>query len=110
MADIIHSVGKRDIADLLSDITLHQLSVALFPKNRKKTESRSVALLAYYSFSLNTTSLQSSVKKLCPRLSSKGRVGEATQTISFLLALCSRKQINGYTNKKQGNHPSLIIV
>ena len=101
ISDITHI--KRDMGDLLSDISLHQLSVALSVKNRKRVESRCVALLAYYSFSLNSPSLQSSVVKLGPQFSSKGRIREATRAIHFLLALCGRKHFNGCTKQKQGN-------
>ena len=94
---------KRDMGDLLSDISLHQLSVALSVKNRKRAESRCVALLAYYSFSLNSPSLRSSVMKMSPHLSSKERICEATRAIHFLLALCGRKHFDGCTKQKQGN-------
>ena len=94
---------KRDMGDLLSDISLHQLSVALSVKNRKRAESRCVALLAYYSFSLNSPSFRSSVMKMSPQLSSKERICEATRTIHFLLALCGRKHFNGCTKQKQGD-------
>ena len=94
---------KRDMGDLLSDISLHQLSVALSVKNRKRAESRCVALLAYYSFSLNSPSLRSCVMKMSPYLSSKERICEATRAIHFLLALCGRKHFDGCTKQKQGN-------
>ena len=108
ISDITHI--KRDMGDLLSDISLHQLSVALSVKNRKRVESRCVALLAYYSFSLNSPSLQSSVVKLGPQFSSKGRIREATRAIHFLLALCGRKHFNGCTKQKQGMMIMIAVI
>ena len=110
---------KKDRINLLSDITLHQLSLALsqnnnnkstdnnghssFNKKRnRKNDARCVGLMAYYSFSLNSPGGRVSVSKLCPELSRKGKSKEASTAICFLLTLCSRNILNGFETLYEG--------
>ena len=128
----------KDMIDRLSDITLHQLSIALLQKrtvdrkeelekqegavtapersqgsidsttlknvplrNIQKNITRCVALLSFYSFSLNSPIVKQKIILLSPECSRKGKMKEASSIICFLLSLCSKKYLNGRSKRKQ---------
>jgi hypothetical protein len=95
---------KRDIVEQVADMTLHQLSIALSQKKSRKSEARCVALLGFYSLSMNNMGSKSSVLLLSPKLSKKGKGRASVGTICFLLSIASTKYINGNKNGNQGTN------
>lgn len=95
---------KRDIVEQVADMTLHQLSIALSQKKSRKSEARCVALLGFYSLSMNNMGSKSSVLLLSPKLSKKGKGRASVGTICFLLSIASTKYINGNKNGNQGKN------
>jgi hypothetical protein len=100
--------SKRDIVEQVADMTLHQLSIALSQKKSRKSEARCVALLGFYSLSMNNMGSKSSVLLLSPKLSKKGKGRASIGTICFLLSIASTKYINGNKNGNQGMNRSAL--
>lgn len=96
------TMAKKDLMEQVSGITLNQLSIALSQKNNRKSEARCVALLSFYSLSINTIGAKSSILLLSPKLSKKGKSRDAFATICYLLTLTSKKHLDGNKKKCQG--------
>jgi hypothetical protein len=99
---------KRDIVEQVADMTLQQLSIALSQKKSRKSEARCVALLSFYSLSMNNMGSKSSVLLLSPKLYKKGKGRASIGTICFLLSIAITKYINGNKTGNQGMNRSVI--
>ena len=96
-------IVRKDLIEQVSDVTLHQLSIALSQRSKKRNEARSVALLAFYALSMNNNSRESFSLLLGSKLVSKGKEKNAIGTICIILSMTSRIFIRGHSAITPGN-------
>ena len=96
-------IVRKNLIEQVSDVTLHQLSIALSQRSKRRNEARSVALLAFYALSLNNNSTKIFSLLFDSKLVSKGKKKNALGTISVILSMTSRIFIRGYSATTPGN-------